>query len=284
MIVVRMYGGLGNQLFQYAFGRYLSLKNSTELILDLNWFKYTPKFDTKRYYELNNFCVSCRYLSIIEKTIFRLSNNKYIGKYVNLPYNLAYKKERQYSFDSNNLDIKNNSYIDGYWQSYKYFNQIDSVIRREIRLLSSVMIDSRYADFILNSNSISVHVRRGDYVNNTVVSNVHGVCAIDYYYNAMSYFQNTLSQPNFFIFSDDMLWCKKAFKNFDNVYFMSSNCVKNASVDLVLMSMCKHHIIANSTYSWWGAWLGGGLTIAPYKWFSNATSVDDLLPENWIRM
>jgi hypothetical protein len=143
------------------------------------------------------------------------------------------------------------------------------------------------AEQIGRVNAVSLHVRRGDYVKNPKTTATHGLCSLDYYHTAIRYIYETVEQPYFFIFSDDMAWVKEHLKIDAPCQYVDHNQGKESFNDMHLMSLCKHHIIANSSFSWWGAWLNSSpekIVIAPNKWFANQNNIKDLLPNDWVTL
>jgi hypothetical protein len=178
-------------------------------------------------------------------------------------------------------------YLRGYWQSEQYFIDIEDALRKEFRLKEKVSERSRQiANEILSCNSISMHVRRGDYLSDTVNAGL-GVCEKEYYYRCMDKIVGTEPDPRIFVFSDDMEWVVKNLRLPYSTTYVTHNGAERDYEDLYLMSMCKHHIIANSTFSWWGAWLGrrpGQIVIAPSPWFRDPAINPDLIPKDWVRV
>jgi len=285
MIIVNLYGGLGNQLFQYAAGRQLAEKNETVLKFDIDNFKR----DKRRQYGLHhfnineNFCTAADKEIINGKTVWRKLLNK-----TGLSSHKAIYTEQSLSFDKNIFESGDNTYLDGYWQSEKYFKPVEKIIRTECRVreLPSA-INKNLADKIKSVNAVSIHVRRGDFVTNKEINAYHGVCDIDYYHRAIKLLTTELNDPYFFIFSDDIEWTKNnlSINNYP-VEYIDHN-ISAEYEDLRLMYLCKHNITANSSFSWWGAWLNdftGKKIIAPKKWFQPPVINKDIIPEGWITL
>lgn len=302
MIITRLSGGLGNQMFQYAIGRALSLRKNTELVLDISSFSSIKKGETPRIYLLDNFNILGRiateddyrklglsniknknFKAIIQRKIFRLQESlRPISK-------KKFLLERSFTFDKEVLNAPNNCLISGVWQSAKYFEEIKDAIRKEFTLSRSLL--SSEISKILNEiestpQSVSLHIRRGDYIENVATNKKHGVCSAEYYRKATKYILNNFPEARFFIFSDDIEWVKTNFKIPAPVSYASSVHIKDY-VELILMSKCKHNIIANSSFSWWGAWLNSNpnkIVVSPQKWFTSTTDTKDLIPKSWIRL
>jgi len=291
MIITQLIGGLGNQMFQYAAGRSLALLHNTELRLDISKFKKI-KGITPREYSLSPFTIKETFasdedLQRVKIHSFRLQNF-FVELYCAFTGNssITYKKEPHFHFDPDFFTLPDNIYLEGYWQSEKYFKSIEDIIRQEFTLREEPdATNTSMAEKILKSNAISIHVRRGDYIENQVTFNHHGVCSSEYYHTAIEFVANKSFNPHFYIFSDDPLWVKQNLVvNYPHTYVTHNQSIKDSS-DLWLLSLCKHHIIANSSFSWWGAWLSTNpekMVIAPKKWVNNPNmETRDLIPESW---
>ena len=292
MIIVRLNGGLGNQMFQYATGRTLAHRLDTQLKLDISQFQHNPD----RNYNLGCFSIQEQFVS--QQDLDRIQMP--ILMFFKNPFRLLRKKmsseppiirvmERYFHFDPEIQNLSDNIYLKGYWQSEKYFKEIEEIIRREFSIKIPPDSDNKeFRDRISAVNSVSIHVRRGDYVTNPLTYQTHGVCDVDYYQKAIDETLKAIDKPHFFIFSDDQSWAKSnIILNAPMEYVTHNDSLKNYE-DLRLMSTCKHHIIANSSFSWWGAWLNQNpdkIVIAPQKWFNDPTiNTNDLIPSTWIRL
>jgi Glycosyl transferase family 11 len=187
--------------------------------------------------------------------------------------------------------IKNipcDSYLMGYWQSEQYFADIANIIREDFTFkLPMSQQNAELAKQINQVNAVSLHIRRGDYANNPETMATYGLCSLDYYKEAIRYIVERVNAPHFFIFSDDINWVKNNLKIDYPYQYVDHNHGTESYNDMRLMSLCKHHIIANSSFSWWGAWLNRNpekLVVAPQKWFANELNVDDLFPRGWITL
>lgn len=291
MVIVKLMGGIGNQIFQYAAGRRLTYVLGTELKLDISVFE---NYNLRKY-ELGSFNILEDFASPREvKTLTSQKNGVLSGPVrclLRRQKNLApsHNRESYFHFDSEILNLPNNVYLDGYWQSEKYFNDIEDVIRKEFAItMPQTDENQKMAKLISSRESVSLHVRRGDYDSDLQTSKVHGTCGLDYYARAIAEICSRVDSPHFFIFSDDMEWSKANLDISHPVIFVDHNNALRSYEDLRLMSQCRHHIIANSSFSWWGAWLNPDsdkIVIAPDRWF-NKEDIDttDLLPESWIRL
>jgi hypothetical protein len=196
--------------------------------------------------------------------------------------------EKHFNFDSRILELSGTAYLNGYWQSEKYFMDAGDAIRSDFDLSCGPSpVSERIAGSIANSQSVSIHVRRGDYVTNSAVGGYHGEQRLDYYLASIKHIAQNVRSPHFFVFSDDPVWCRTNLKLEHPVIYVDHNGPETAYEDMWLMSLCKHHVIANSSFSWWGAWLCRNpekIVIAPKKWFvDESINTIDLVPDTWIR-
>ena len=293
MIIVKLTGGIGNQMFQYAAARRMSYVNNTQLQIDLGWFNESG-LSANRKYELKVFNVigkiatpsnilalktrrqnplSRRLPNFLKKTVFNTNQTHIIEKYFN--------------FDPAILNVKDNIYLDGYWQSEKYFIDIEQIIRKEFTFKNDPTERNREAsDAIVTAESVAVHIRRGDYVTLAQANAFHGLCPPEYYQLAVEEIAKQVNKPVFFVFSDDIEWVRDNVKLDYKTIFIDHNNPDQGYEDLRLMSLCKHQIIANSSFSWWGAWLNPSpnkIVIAPRIWFRKASQdTRDLIPSTWI--
>ena len=282
MIVVRVVGGMGNQLFQYATGRNLAHENKARLYLDIrNLGENTPTSLATRQFGLNAFRASLNFAS--DRLINRFHQQKPTWLFKS-----EYKteKEKYYSYNPQVLKLKGNIYLNGYWQSEKYFAAIRPLLLKEISLRKRPSNTyTKYAAMIKDLNSTSIHIRRGDFVSNKSTKKFHGVCQKEYYFRALDIIsQNARLHARSFIFSDDIEWCKKVFVGSDFVFVNGTSDAE----DIILMSQCKNNIIANSSFSWWGAWLNNNVekvVICPKNWVkSRSINTKDIYPKDWIKI
>lgn len=291
MVISNILGGLGNQMFQYAIGKAIAQRNNQLLKLD------TTEFNN---YELRNYELGCFKINA------DIASKKEIDSYKNQSFSWVNKlsqklirrdilansnviQEKHYHFDPKMIDSKGNVYLFGYWQSEKYFLDIKDTILKEFSFKNPLSESAKqYEQNILSHNAVSLHIRRGDYVNNTVTNNYHGTCTLDYYKKAANIILQNNSDAIFYIFSDDLAWAKENLSFIDTKTFVELDDNAPDHEEMLLMSQCKHNIIANSSFSWWGAWLNQNpekIVIAPKQWF-NDQSIDtsDLIPQSWIRL
>lgn len=296
MVVVRIMGGLGNQLFEYAAGRRLAMVNNNSLKLDVSNYETSP-----RPYRLDRFSIveDIASDSEVKRLTGRSSRNtmparigRRLSRYAQRfqsSQKTSVIKECSTGFHPEVLSAAGDAYLDGYWQSELYFKDIEDVIRKELTLKDTPDSVNRGAGTAISEcESISLHVRRGDYVSNPLFNEVHGICPLDYYHAAIKLLVEKVENPHFFVFSDDLEWTKENLKLDYPAAYMDHNGEEKDYEDLHLMSLCKHHIIANSSFSWWGAWLCSNpnkVVIAPKKWFNDqAKDSDDIVPSSWRRI
>ncbi len=290
MILARLFGGLGNQMFQYACARRLSHALGAALKLDLTAFeRYGP-----RRYALDRLSLEAEIASAQEVKDFE-RRARICGRLPRLLLRAApglrYEvfRERSFAFDPGVLALRGNVLLEGYWQSERYFHDVAETLRREFALKAAPSARSAaVAERIRGCNAISVHVRRGDYVSSPEASRRHGVCDADYYRRAAEIIARAEPQPHFFLFSDDPAWTGENLRLRFPASLVDSAGDEDAAEHLQLMSLCRHHVIANSSFSWWGAWLNprpDKRVIAPQKWFNeSANDTRDLIPGGWTRI
>jgi len=201
----------------------------------------------------------------------------------------TYYKEPHFNFDPGVLELTGDVCLDGYWQSERYFKDVADIIRDALKV--TLPMTGRNLDLsrrIGDVDAVSLHVRRGDYLIDQQVLEWHGVCGLDYYRQAIDYIVDWVKRPEFFVFSDEPEWAK-AHLEFDHpVTFIDHNPPDKGYEDLRLMTICRHHIVANSSFSWWGAWLASSndqIVLAPHKWFAtDELDASDIYPANWIKI
>jgi hypothetical protein len=294
-IIAQLQGGLGNQLFQYATAKALANHYGASLQLDTAWFMATYPNVTKRNIELTHLQIEAQMvcqspLRVRPKTLYRISQ-EFLP--IN-PYTLSETTPYLFSNKINELFLypKQNLYLLGYWQAYKYFSHIQGDLVWQMQPKNP--LNSSYQDFLslIKSNvSGMVHIRRGDYVHLPVASKVHGFLGLDYYRQGMAIFLEQNPTIQFFVFSDDILWARGHLPFQERITFIEvSPELESATQELYLMSQCQFHLIANSSLSWWGAWLAhkedsADKVICPASWTNDCEmSWDDLLPPNWNRI
>jgi hypothetical protein len=290
-VITRLNGGLGNQLFQYAAGRALADRLGAPLKVDLSEFESY----LLRRFELDQFTINAGIATPEELAGFVINPSRFQRSYsrfaisLGLGFNRIAFKERKFGYDDTFEKIRHPMYLNGYWQSEKYFKSAEGKLRSELCLVDKLGVSSqKILDEILQCTAVSLHIRRGDYITNPSAASVHGVCSLDYYYSAIRHITTHVQNPYFFVFSDDPEWAKDNLKISQPVWFVEANGPDRGVEDMWLMKSCKHHIIANSSFSWWAAWLNGRqdkIVIAPRIWFLDKTiNTGDLIPEQWHRI
>lgn len=288
-VTVEVNGGLGNQMFQYAFARTIADARSDRLLLDLSHYRMLQRGITPRSYALDNFRIRgeiCNSPSIVSRCILPIF--RYVPILSSFT-NIAVERN-QIVFDSLYSE-SSKSYFSGYWQSLLYFKNNseriynDFLPKHEFSTGTSSLINRVKA-----TNSIMVHVRRGDYISSQNAASYHGSVPVEYYMRALEFCLSKLSDPTIYVFSDDIDWCKSAFEIVSApIHFFGPDPARADWEDLMVMSFCRNHIIANSTFSWWSAWLAdqrygttGRLVYAPHKWFCSRSVINaHFFPEHW---
>lgn len=290
MIIVKLMGGLGNQMFQYAAGRAVAAANGDELKLDLSYYRNPPVGDVPRKYELYNFRIVAEEATEEEICFFfprgrtKIILNKIkMSLGISHPYCLSYFQHRFLpTFNSISGDV----YLTGYWQCEKYFKEFENEIRYELTPVFSGSIETtRLLDEILDSNSVCIHVRRTDFLQNYF----HGCMDSPYYDTAIEIITRLVGHNKKYIFSDDIFWCEETFGKMPDTTIVGNEHAGRDNIDyLFLMSRCKHFIISNSSFGWWAAWLCTNpekQVVAPLRWFCDP-SIDtlDIVPQEWLRI
>ncbi len=298
VVVTRLIGGLGNQMFQYATGRAVALRRRAALKLDVTGFAAVGS-PTKRRYELDSFSIEESVASDADLARFR-----YTGKprsprldrvlrflHMHRAHGASWPvyREPHFHFDPAVPELRPPVYLHGYWQTERYFSDIAGVLRQEFTAKAPLGGDNAaLAEAIAAVNAVSLHVRRGDYVSDPATNRYHGICSPDYYQRAVDYITARAGVPHLFVFSDDQQWTRANLRFEVPVTFVGANPPDCGYRDMQLMARCRHHIIANSSFSWWGAWLNPSpekIVVAPQQWFSSPKNdTRDLLPTPWIRM
>jgi hypothetical protein len=289
MIIVCLKGGLGNQLFQYAAGRQLAYIHNTIVKLDTTAYYYggPRQFELSHFNIQENIAVTAEIEKLTEARQNKLQKSFYslLHSHSKLsPNHIRYNKT-QYKADFSKLP--DNIYLEGYWPSEKYFNDIKDIIRREFTFKEAPdETNQKLADQITAVNSVSLHIRRGDYTEDPKAAQSHVLCSVQYYRDCIEYIIQKVNNPYFFIFSDQPDWSRNNLKLSHPAVYISHNTASKDYEDMRLMSLCKHNITANSTFSWWAAWLNSNpqkIVLAPQKWFADKKfNIDDIIPAGWI--
>ncbi|GHV54448.1 alpha-1,2-fucosyltransferase [Bacteroidia bacterium] len=286
MKIVKILGGLGNQMFQYAF--YLSLQQRfpEEIIkIDCTLFNGYPLHNGLEINRLFNIDLTQASFHELLRVTWPLYNYRLyqIARIILPKRNTHYIEDNESSFDG--FAMENNYYFDGYWQNEYYFKKYTPLIKKVFQFRLQLGEKNRYLmQKLMRANSISIHVRRGDYLNHKIYLEI---CEKNYYEKAITYMKQILEYPFFFVFSNDINWCKNNLKyaiNNSPVEYIDWNINENSHIDMKLMSECKHNIIANSSFSWWGAWLNSNpdkIVVAPKRWLNNDLKLQPQCKE-WI--
>ena len=267
MIIVRILGGLGNQMFQYAYAKSLQEKGY-QVKIDLSKIK---KYKLHGGYQLDKFKIDLEVSTPLSNFLSKLGLRKSI-------------KEKSLLFNPKFLKIPKNEYVKGYFQTEKYFSDIREVLLKQFVVKKELSNSTlKYLkEITIENNSCSIHIRRGDYIENSKANEVHGTCDLEYYKEAIKHLRKEFKDVTFFIFSDDISWVKKNLK-VKNATYIEHEVIPHE--DMHLMSACKHNITANSSFSWWGAWLNQNnnkTVISPKKWFINKEN--EVAVTNWIQL
>lgn len=310
MIVSKMIGGLGNQLFQYAIGRHLAIRNSTEFKIDVTGFRYYKLHK----YSLQHFNLAAAIASDDEIDAFRaeqdislktkaliLVSRLYrgtLGREQGSPP-LAWKRrdgvprryvvEGVHRFQPHILELPDHSYLDGFWQNELYFKAIESTIRQELTFKTPpTPANAEMAQQVRGNDSVSVHVRRADYLTNATTLAIHGVCGKVYYQRCAAIIRQRVPGARFFVFSDDTSWARANLDLGGPTTVVDLNNADFNYEDIRLMSLCRHHVTANSSFSWWGAWLDprpDKIVLCPERWFTGAQyDGSEVVPPGWERV
>jgi len=303
MIITKIQGGLGNQMFQYACGKNLALKHNQELKLDISWYiDGRPKVDTPRAYQLDRFSFATSADSMIKSAtkkeigIFSKISSSRLIKRLLVMFGYAGEKISHFVFEPNNigrydLDVyEPSTYLCGFWQSEKYFEDIIPTIKKDFTSFSDEMSNKakEMLQKINSSNSVCVNYRRTDYLSNKAAKEYHGVMGDDYYSQAVKVIVEKIKDPHFFVFSDDIEWCEENVKlGFPTTFITREYSGKEYFDYFRLMLACKNFIIPNSTFAWWPAWLNTNpdkIVIAPKKWFVDMTNRPEIVLSSWIKI
>jgi Glycosyl transferase family 11 len=302
-VVASLFGGLGNQMFQYAAGRALAVKTGSRLILDATGFTLP---NARRGYALDGYALAAetrfdgyrypprqsavpfparqrpRWLERAAQIVrARIPISRAAG-----PDSFSVFAEESFDFDPRFRDCGPQTYLVGYWQSERYFGDIAAAIRRELTYLRAPDApNARWLERMRACNAVCVHVRRGDYLLPAHFK-YHGLCSAGYYQRALQMIRARVANPQFFVFSDDWPWCREHLAD-EDIVVVDANKPDAGHDELRLMAACRNHVIANSSMSWWGAWLAAGegqIVVAPTPWFTHRPETPDLLPAGWVTL
>lgn len=292
MIVVQLKGGMGNQLFQYSLGRALAIKHKTELLFDTSFLANRVPDKAKTFYnnELGLFDLPARIASKNDIPYYggRFSTRNRFTRGIHLlrihTRGLRYVLQRQFEFDPQIIALPDNVYLDGYWQTEKYFQPVAAQIRTDLAFHHNLSPVARQMhDRMKSKTSVCVHIRRGDYLE--IVDQV-GVVGANYIQSGIRMLTERFVGLHFYIFSNDPQWCVANLKiTVPHTFINAKNAGMNDKEHFMLMSSAQHFIIANSTYSWWAAWLATSphkFVIGPKTWLLDPKiNTSDILPDDW---
>ncbi len=297
MIIVRLSDGLGNQMFQYAMAKALAVQNNTEVLFDMSWYEIN-KHRGRRLYGLDIFPLVCQKINQVSgakdfllkhlhftRNIYRRHAMSRIKKLLVQDAGIIIKESSLRFAQSIAEKVKGRSvYLQGYWQSERYFASIRDVLLQDFQfqpvLSGENLSTSEQIQHV--ANPVALHIRRGDYLGTKFAC-----CTLEYYAKAIDYLAGNVGDIQLFVFSNDIPWAKENLKTNHEIYFVDQNSEANGYEDMRLMSLCHHHIIANSSFSWWGAWLGQyeeKIVIAPCKWLTEGDEPSDIVPAEWVRL
>lgn len=287
-VIARIEGGLGNQLFQYAAARSLADRLGCELALDLRGLEDNGD----RPFQLDLYRIRARVATpqlLAGLPDWRSSRWKRLHSRLSqcMPAVCSFPVfwPRSFAFDPRFERIARPVYLVGYWQSEKYFDWNRARLLQDIQLVSPTPETTPWLDQIRHTCSVALHIRRGDYVSNPSAAQFHGVCDMAYYQTAVQTLRQQFPHMQVFVFSDEPEWARKNLRLDVPTYYVDAN---PGQVDLELMRQCRHHVVANSSFSWWGAWLcesAGQVVHAPRRWFADpVTDTSDVVPVRWMQL
>lgn len=276
MIIVQVEGGLGNQMFQYALALSF-IHKGVPARLDIS--KFTTQHSHNGYELERIFNIAERYSTQTERAIIKLFS-KLRHKILDTPYKEKPLWQWHYHAPVNALI---NGYLKGYWQCEKYFRDADLLVKKKFTFppLQSEQ-NRKVLEKINSSNSVSLHIRRGDYLHTHISASLDK----NYYLSAIEYIKLQIDKPYFFVFSDDINWAREHIQE-AQMEFIYWNKNDKSYIDMQLMSQCRHNIIANSSFSWWGAWLNSNadkIVVAPQQWMPHLKNGSDVIPSEWITL
>jgi len=293
--IVKLNGGLGNQMFQFAFAYVLAKKNDVQILFDFSYFDESDNLAAQiRNYELAAFNLECKVAQEEDLKLVTLLDNrtkveKILGDILKIKKFKSQKnvirQKSAYEFDKK-FFLPEMYYYEGYFQNEKYFKNYKNdlikcfSIKEELddKNLSTLKV-------IQSTESVSLHIRRGDYVTLQCVNEFHGLCSLEYYKKAIDYIAQKVESPHFFLFSDDVKWVVQNLK-INYPYTVVDFNQDKGYLDMELMKNCKHNIVANSSFSWWGAWLNENsnkIVISPKNWIASSQKCD-IVPKGWVKL
>lgn len=292
VVISHLLGGIGNQMFQYAAGRSLSLAQDQKHFLDLRDFsnyRLHQGFELTRVFNLS---VDEADASVIGR-VLGWRGNSLVRKILRRSFfswirGRKFIVEPHFNYWPELFKLNGDLYLHGYWQSERYFQSFEKNIRKDFTFREPLIgLNKDLALSMQGQPAISLHVRRGDYVSDAKNSNVMNICSVDYYSKAIAHIAEQVEEPVFYVFSDDIAWAREHIPMQFPCTYIDHNHGAESYRDMQLMSLCKHHIIANSSFSWWAAWLNPDkekIVLAPKSWFVNGNETKDLFPAGWITL
>lgn len=290
-VTIRLVGGLGNQMFQYATARAVALRLGVPLRLDLSWFGTE---DPNRSYALGPLRIDASVaragmLDTLRMQVGRRLAARLRPLPISLGHALGYFAERSFRYDDRVMRLRAPVFMEGYYQSACYFMDARDRLLTELGVREApAATTAACLDAIRSSDAICLHVRRGDYVSNPAAQAMHGTCSLDYYARGIELASAGLRTPHAFIFSDDPVWVRANLRLGIPSTVVDIHGPDQAHEDLRLMSACRRFVIANSSLSWWGAWLApeeDKIVVAPSRWFArDDVDTRDLIPPTWVRV
>ena len=300
MIIFNISGGLGNQFFQYAFGRYLAVTNNQQLYLRFEDYKEDPSRRPVLEY-FNTHYQECQELQ--EQKVLRYRKqyetlHPFLKKHYRRSNMVKFKRyfnDKKDPCYHNELLNASHGYFDGYWSHERYFSGIKDLVKHELELKPECKNETYHSVVkdITKSNSVAIHIRRGDYTQVKAFSDRFGILSLEYYKAAINFINDKVENPVFFIFTDDLQWVKEHFLIQDlNYQFVIGQGINHDYVQFSIMQHCYHYIIANSTFSWWAAWLGlqkDSIVVAPENWYNDPDwqrlyESNKFIPNDWIML
>jgi hypothetical protein len=289
-VLVHLLGGLGNQMFQYAAARAVAVRSDAPLVLDASWLSD----EAQRPFALRPFQIKADILQsapsrspfdLAFRRLARRMNRRFAPRKLGAPI----YREKSFLYDSTVQLRRAPVYLYGYFQSEKYFADCRDAIFEDFQIAAPPRpAAGALLDRIDTSDAVCLHIRRGDYVVDPAANAFHGVCPLDYYHRGLDDVARHLTRPECFVFSDDPAWVRENLKLGAPMTVVDIHGPGEAHEDLRLMAACHSHVIANSSLSWWGAWLGrrpGKRVVAPRQWFrSPSRDASDLVPDHWVRL
>jgi hypothetical protein len=290
-VIVRIEGGLGNQLFQYAAARSLADRLGCGLLLDIRGIAENGD----RPYQLDLYSIRAEVADgkLLESlpawrssriSRLRQSLSSLLPSMVQSPVFWP----RSFAYDNRLERLKHPVYMVGYWQTERYFAWNRGRILDDLTLRAGLTTDAGWLEKIKGSNSVCLHVRRGDYVNNPLAAKQHGTCNVAYYRRAVEMLVRQCPEIEVFIFSDEPQWAADNIRLSVPTHVVDTNSSECGFLDIELMRQCRHHVLANSSFSWWGAWLCANaeqLVYAPNRWFATPDiDTRDIIPTHWHKL